>query len=195
MNSKLKLIIPLFFVTVTAMGFSEPSSKKYMNHARTDSPLIFNVSNSRDIAVGTGTSDSTGIEVGTRNADSTGTASVSNTVIQQSIVSTISLLNNTTVSSDAPSIFVGKQYSYLIFKTSNSTETFKVAVELTLEGNIFKFQSSVPGKQIHVCKDAGVCATCDFFKDENNTITGCGCSSDNVPGGGGCQQFFFFTHP
>lgn len=185
MNTRLKLIIScLLVLAVVQKSFSKlPSHRIYLKHCITN------------VIVGYKTTDSAGVVVGSKTSDSTATATIADTEIQQSIVSTISFLNNTTISNDAPFILVGKEYSYLIFKTASATSaSIRVAVELTLVGEVYKFQNSTPGKQIHICEVKGECPTCDFLKDTDKTITGCGCNSGDVTDNGGCQQFFFFTH-
>ena len=143
--------------------------------------------NSKDINIGL-----VMIQVGNKINDSTGQVTISNSDIQSSIISNIDSLANCLITSEVPTLIVGRFFSYLVFKATNpASENIRVAIELIIEGNVLKFQSS-PGKQLHICKNLTGCSNCNYIKDRNKTIIGCNCSV-NPTAAQGCKHTFLLT--
>ena len=115
----------------------------------------------------------TDVVVGTKTNSTLGTVSISNSNIQQSILSTISDLSNTTITSDQSSISVSDVYNYLVLQVTNAAgDTLSVAVRLTLSSNEFSFQPHT-SKDVRICKGYGTCTSCTFMFGEAKNIRGC----------------------
>lgn len=115
----------------------------------------------------------TDVVVGTKTSSATGTVSISNSNIQQYILSTIPDLSNTTITSDQPTVSVSDVYNYLIFQVTNTAgDTLSIAVRLTLSSNEFSFQPHT-SKDVRICKGYGTCTSCTFMFGEAKNIKGC----------------------
>lgn len=172
MNSKLKLIIPLFFVIAfIAMGFSKTPVKKPLAKADTRKSLIFKVIDSSDILIGNRTSDSTGV------------MTISSSDIQQSIVSGIPYLNGISLSN--PSLMVTPVTAYILLNGTNTTgNTVKVAIQILSNEDSTLTYHHHDRTLLHICTKNSDCGNCQFITLGNVILT-CQCGSqapsDSIP--------------
>ena len=134
--------------------------------------------------------DTTSIAIGNRTGDTTGVITISNSGIQQSIISDIPSFTNWTVTSEQARLSVNPNKCYLTFKIRKPTgDTAAVAIEVRqITSNLLMF---VPyhDTEVFYYTSYGSCNDCKFQKDWDKNITGCTCKalSTTIPAPSGCK--------
>jgi hypothetical protein len=136
-----------------------------------------------------------GVPVGNRTGDSTGNLTISNSGIQQSILSSVPMFTGWAMTNENTMLSVSSNHSYLIFKlVKPSGDTAKVAVELALENNLFVFNPHA-GSKILFYTTYGNPTNCQFLKDRTKSIVGCRCdeNSANINASSGSNYAMIIT--
>lgn len=115
----------------------------------------------------------TDVIIGYKTNDSTGKVTITNSQIQQSVISLFPLISQSSIANMQPYISVGKNATYLIFQvTSPRGDTTNVALNLTASGNDL-FLASLGKRKIYLCRENKQCTTCGFAMNPGKKIIGC----------------------
>ena|SRR5690348_1498984 len=157
-----------FGITLTVIFFGLSSFLYSKKNSGVPTSKITFVNSPRDVVI-----------VGYKTSDSTAQVSISNSDLQQNIVSTIPELNGATITNDPLSIKVNQVTGYLLFSvTDTANQKLSVGLELIFNSSNLVY-SLKSGRQIHICKSISNCNGCSFIFSEA-WIVGCKCSMANT---------------